>query len=137
MAAFIESVIVVGVEDDPAVDVAGGPAEGLDERGGRAQEAFLVRVQDGYQGDLGQVQALAQQVDADQGVEVPAPQLAQDLDPLQRLDVRMQVADAQALLVEVAGQVLGHLLGQGGDQGPLARCRPGLDLPPQVLDLAP
>src|SRR5215216_4933178 len=37
---------LVGVHDHLAVDVAGGPADGLDERGLRAQEALLVGVQD-------------------------------------------------------------------------------------------
>src|SRR3546814_20197941 len=31
----------VGVKDDAAVDIAGGAADGLDQRGLRAQEAFL------------------------------------------------------------------------------------------------
>src|SRR5262245_57735103 len=53
---------LVGVHDHLAVDVAGGPADGLDQGGLRAQEALLVGVQDGHQGHLGQVEALAQQV---------------------------------------------------------------------------
>src|SRR4030095_14306504 len=46
----------VGVEDDAAVDVAGGAAGGLDQRGLAAQEALLVGVEDGDQGDLRQVE---------------------------------------------------------------------------------
>ena len=46
------------------------------------------------QRDLGQVEALAQQVDADQHVVLAEPQLADDLDPLQRVDLRVQVAHA-------------------------------------------
>ena len=38
---------VVGVEDDLAVDVARGAADGLDQGGLGAQEAFLVGVEDG------------------------------------------------------------------------------------------
>jgi hypothetical protein len=78
---------LVRVEDDLALDVARGPARGLDQRGLGAQEALLVRVQDGHQRDLGQVQALAQQVDADQAVEVLAAQRAQDFHPLDGVDV--------------------------------------------------
>ena len=59
----------IGVHDDLAPDVAGGPADDLDERPGAAQEALLVRIEDGHQGDLGQVDALAQEVDADEDVE--------------------------------------------------------------------
>ena len=111
---------VVGVEDDLAVDVAGGAADGLDERGFGAQEAFLVGVEDGDQRAFGNVEALAQEVDADQHVEGAEAEVADDLDALQRLDVGMHVADAHAVLVEIFGQVLGHALGQHGDQRAVA-----------------
>ena len=58
----------------------------------RAQEALLVGVEDRDQRHLGQVEPFAQQVDADQHVELAAPQVAQDLDALERLDVGVQVA---------------------------------------------
>ena len=77
-------------------DVARGPADGLDQRGARAQEALLVGVEDRHQRHLGQVQALAQQVDADQHVELAQPQLAQQLDPAQRVDLGVQVAHPDA-----------------------------------------
>ena len=119
------------------VDVAGRPPEGLDEGGGRAQEAFLVGVEDGHQRDLGQVQAFAQEVDPDQRVEDALAQVAQDLDPVERLDLGVEIADAQPLFVVVAGQVLGHLLGQGRDQRPLvAAARARISISAEVLDLA-
>uniref|UniRef100_A0A0N5A6Y0 NAD-specific glutamate dehydrogenase n=1 Tax=Parastrongyloides trichosuri TaxID=131310 RepID=A0A0N5A6Y0_PARTI len=125
----------VGVEDDAAVDVARGAADGLDQGGLGAQEALLVRVEDGDQAALGDVEALAQQVDADQAVERAQAQVAQDLDPLQGVDVGVHVADAHPLLVHVFGQVLGHLLGQGGDQGAVTRAGGGLHLVDDVVDL--
>ena len=77
----------VGVHDDLAADVAGRPADHLDERPGAPQEALLVRVEDGDERDLGQVDALAQQVDADDDVVDAEPQVAQDRDPLERVDL--------------------------------------------------
>jgi hypothetical protein len=62
---------LVGVEDHPAVHVARGPSDGLDQGGGGAQIAGLVGVQDRYKSAFRDVQALAQQVDADQHVEDP------------------------------------------------------------------
>jgi hypothetical protein len=73
--------------------VARGAADGLDERARRAQEALLVGVEDGHQGHLGEVEALAQEVDAHEHVELPAAQVAQDLHALQRVDVGVEVAD--------------------------------------------
>ena len=49
----------VGVEDGAAFDVAGGSAHGLDEGALGAEEAFLVGVEDGDEGDFGQVEAFA------------------------------------------------------------------------------
>jgi hypothetical protein len=60
----------------------------------RTQEAFLVGIEDGHQRHLGNVQPFAQQVDADQHVEFAQAQVADDLDPLHGIDVRMQVAHA-------------------------------------------
>ncbi len=113
----------VGIHDDPAVDVARGAARRLNERAGRAQEPFLVGVENRDQRHFGQVEPLAQQVDADQHVEHAAPQVAQDLDALERVDVRVQVADLDAELLVVRRQVLGHPLGQRRDQHALARAR--------------
>ena len=77
----------VGVEDHAAVDVARGAADGLDQRGFRTQEAFLVGVEDRDQPAFGNVEPLAQQVDADQHVVDAQPEVADQLDALQRLDV--------------------------------------------------
>ena len=64
-----------------------------------AQVAFLVGVQDGDQADLGQVEALAQQVDADDDVVDAEAQVAQDLDALQRVDLGVEVVGADAHLL--------------------------------------
>ena len=114
----------VGIEDDPALDVARGAADRLDQRGLGAQEALLVGVEDRDQPAFGDVEALAQQVDADQHVVDAEPQVADQLDPLQRLDVRMHVADPQARLVQEFGQILGHPLGQRGDERAIALAAP-------------
>ena len=105
-------------------------------RGLGAQEAFLVGVEDGDQAALGDVEALAQQVDADQDVEGAEAQVADDLDALHGVDVGVHVADAQALLVHVFGEVLGHLLGEHGDQGAVAGLGDLADLVDDVVDLA-
>ena len=59
----------VGVEDHLGVDVAGRPADRLDQRRFAAQEPLLVRVEDGHERHFGQIEPFAQQVDADEHVE--------------------------------------------------------------------
>src|SRR5206468_133238 len=97
--------------------------------------ALLVGIEDGHQRYLRQVEALAQQVDADQHVELPAPQVADDVDALDRLDVGVDVAHADANLLQVVGEVLGHLLGEGGDQDALRDGDALADLLEQVVHL--
>ena len=62
------------------------------------RKSFLVGVEDGDQGAFRNVEAFAQQVDADQRVEGAEPQVADDLDALERVDVGVHVAHPDALL---------------------------------------
>ena len=101
-----------------------------------AQEALLVGVEDRDQRHLRQVEALAEQVDADEHVELPHPQLLEQLDAADRVDLGVQVAHPDAQLEQVVGEVLGHLLGQRRDQDALVLLGPELDLVHQVVDLA-
>jgi len=73
--------------------VAGGATDGLDERGRRPEEPLLVGVEDRHERDLGQVESLTQQVDPHQHVVLAAAQLAEELDPPQRVDLGVQVPD--------------------------------------------
>ena len=78
--AFVERFLhglggAVGVEDDLTGGVARGAADGLDQRTAAAQETFLVGVEHHHEGDFGQVEALAQQVDADEHVEAAEAQI--------------------------------------------------------------
>ena len=61
--------------------------DGLDERAVAAQKPFLIRIENRDERHLGQVESLAQQVDADEHVELAEPQAADDLDALDRVDV--------------------------------------------------
>ena len=84
---MIASVILVGVHQHAAVDVARRAADRLDQRRLAAQEAFLVGVEDRDERHLRQVEPLAEEVDADEHVVVAEPQLADDLDALERVDL--------------------------------------------------
>ena len=125
----------VGVEQHAPVLVAGRPPDDLHERTGGAQEALLVRVQDGHQRDLGQIEPLAQQVDTDQRIEPALAKLPQNLHALERVHVAVQVAHPHAVLLEVLGQVLGHPLGEGDHQRALPALGHGAHLSQQVVHL--
>ncbi len=80
---------LVGIKYDLGVDVAGGAADRLDQRGLASEEAFLVGVEDADHRDLGQVEPFAKQVDADQGVECPFAAFAEDGHPLDGVEFRV------------------------------------------------
>ena len=64
----------VGIEDGAPIHVPRRAAHGLDERAVGAKESLLVGVEDGDERDLRQIEPLAQEVDADQHVELPEAQ---------------------------------------------------------------
>src|SRR5438034_1107155 len=80
----------------------------LNQRAGGSQKSLLVSVEDRDERHLGQIQSLPQQVDTDQHVELAPAEIPENLDPLQRLDVRVQVPHPYAELLIVLRQVLGH-----------------------------
>src|SRR5919201_2690026 len=127
--------LLVRVHDHRPADVAGGAADRLYQRGLAAEEALLVRIDDRHERDLWQIEPLAQEVHTHEHVELAEPQFADDLDPLERVDLRVQVPDPEAVLHQVVGEVLGHLLGQGGDERALALLGASADLVHQVVDL--
>jgi len=69
MAFFHGFSDAVGIQDRLAVQVTRRPADGLDQAALGAQKALLVRVQNRHQRHLGDVDALAQQVDAHQHIK--------------------------------------------------------------------
>ena len=107
----------------------------VSERGLRPQEPLLVGVEDRHQRHFGQVQSLAQQIDAHEHVEFSEAQAAQDLDPLEGVDLAVQITDPHPELDEVVREVLGHLLGEGGDENALVLLGAYPDLLDQVIDL--
>ena len=120
----------IRVENCASFYVPRCPAHGLDQRPGRPQEPFLIRIENRYQRNLRQVQPLAQQIDADQHVEFALAQPGQQFYPLQRLDLRVHIAAAHAHFSVVAGQVFGHALGQRGHQHALVALCPVANLAP-------
>ena len=80
-----------------------------------AQEALLVGVEYRHQPHLGDVQTFAQQIHADEHVEKAVAQIFEYLHALQSVHVRVDVAVADSRAVEIFRKLLGHALGDGGD----------------------
>ena len=126
----------VRIQHDHAVLVSGGAADGLDERGLRAEKALLVRIEDGNQRYLGNIESLTQQVDADKHIVHAETQIAHQLLPLDGLNIVVHVAHLDACGFEVISQILGHFLGERGDQNPFSLGCASVDFTNEIVDLA-
>ena len=125
----------VRIQHDHAVLVSGGAADGLDERGFRPEKALLVRIENGNERHLRDVEALTQQVDADQHIVHTEAQVAHQLLPLDGLNVVVHIAHLDAGGFEVIGQILRHLLGERGNEHPFSLRRAGVYLADEIVDL--
>src|SRR5688572_26418568 len=72
----------IGVHDHASRLVACSAPDGLDQRSLGSEIALLVRVEDADQGDFGQVESLAEEVDTHHDVVHAEAQIAQDVYPL-------------------------------------------------------
>ena len=126
---------IVRVHDYVSVRITRGAADGLDQRGLGAEEALLVGVENDDQRDLGDIQALPEEVDADQHVEHVQSHISDDLRALQRVDIGVQVFDTDAGAGKIIGQILRHLLGQRRDKDLVAVLDGCADFSDQVVDL--
>ena len=125
----------VGIEDDFTRIVARRPANSLDEGLFGTQEPLLVGVENGYEGDLRHIEPLPQQIDADESGEFTQSQIPEYADPLERIDLRVQIPNAKTVLPEVVRQFLRHPFRQGRHQHTLALLSAKPYLLHEVVDL--
>ena len=125
----------VRIEDDLTLRIAGGTADGLNQGGFASEQTLLIRVQNGHQGDLGQIDALTEQIDAHQHVKHTGTQIPEQFHSLHGFHVVVDVFHTDAQLVQVFRQILRHFGGQSGDQHPLATGCALTDLARQIVDL--
>ena len=118
-----------------AFAVSGSSSDGLDERAGRTQKAFLVRVENGHQRHFGNVQTFSQQIDAHEHVKDAGAQIADDFYTLDRINVRMQVTNAHVVFAQILGEFFCHALGKRRHQNALARRSPFVDFGKHIVDL--
>lgn len=93
----------IGVQNDPPFCVARRPADRLHQRSLRPQKAFFVCVQDRDKSTLRNIQTFAQQVDADQHIKRTQPQIPDNFNTLQCVDIRVHVANLHAVFVQIFG----------------------------------
>ena len=117
----------VGVKNNLAVDVSRCASGSLNQTRGAAQITFLVRVENRHERDFGQIEPFAQQVDADEHVEITLAQSAEDFDALNRVNLAVQVPHVDPDVAQVIRQFLRRAFRESCDQDafllfdPLAR----------------
>ncbi len=116
--------------------MARGAARRLHQRGLGAEKAFFVRVQNGDERHLGQVEPFAKQVDANEAVEITLAQFAENIDAFERPNIGMEILHAQTNFFQIVGQIFGGHLGQGCHQRPLAALSAGANFFHHIVDLS-
>ncbi len=101
----------VCIENNTTLCIPGGTACRLHQTGFRTQEAFLVRVQNGHKGNLRNIQALPEQVDADQDIKYAHAKVTDNLHSFNGIYVMVHITHLYTLFFKESGQVLCHLLG--------------------------
>src|SRR3989338_852908 len=126
----------VGVEDDPPEHVARRAANRLNERGLTAQESLFVRVENRDKLHFRQIQALAQEVDADEYVKRSFPEIRERLYPVYGLHVAVDVARSYVALGKIGREVLSHFLRKYGDHRPSTALSHYLGFDYKIFNLA-
>ena len=125
----------IGIHYHKAVEVTGCAAGGLGKGASAPEEPFFIGIQNGHKGYGGDVQAFPQEVYADKYVKEAVLEILYDLYAFRRVYVRVDIPAADAGLLEVAVQFLGHALGERGYKHPLVPFGPYADLFHKVVHL--
>ena len=126
---------LIRIHHDVTLGISRGTSNGLNQRGPAPKEALLVRIQNRYQRNLRNVQALPQKVDPDQYVEHVQSHVPNDLRTLQRVNIGMQVLHANADLLQIVRKILRHALCQCRHENLVVLCHFPIDLAHQIINL--
>ena len=126
----------VGVHNDLALRVSCGAANGLNQAGFAAQKALFIRIEDGHQTHLRQIQPLPQQVDANQHVKFCKAQITNDFHSLHCTHIGVHIPHPNSCLGQINRQIFRHFLCECRNQHPLLPCRAGVDFSNQIVNLA-
>src|SRR5439155_92506 len=126
----------VGVKNHFAVNVPRGATGGLNQAGGAPQITLLVGVENRDERDFRQIESFAQQVNADEHIELALAQRAQNLDALNRVNFAVQVTHVDPDVAQIVGQLLGRAFGECRHQDALLLFDPFARCFDKVVDLA-
>ena len=127
---------LVGVENHLTADVSCGTSDRLNQCPSTAQEAFFICIEDRDECDLREVNPLSQEVDPNDHVKDTEAQVAQDFNPLERIDLTVEVAHPHARLLQIRGKLFCHALCEGCDDHALLTCDSFLNASHEVIDLS-
>lgn len=91
----------IRIHNHLALRVAGRAANRLDERRFGAQEPFLIRIEDGNERYLWDIEPFAQQVDANEHIKFALAQVADNFHALNGIDIVVHITHLDAGSLEV------------------------------------
>ncbi len=114
----------IRIHNHKRIHISRAPTDGLDQRTFTPQKALLVGIQNRNQTHFRQIQSISKQVDTNQHIKFPEPQIPQNLYSFNRLNIRMQIANSYIRIAQKFGQILRAPFRQSGNQNPFPYRRP-------------
>ena len=115
--------------------VSGGTAYRLYQRALRSQKTLFVCVQNGDQGNLGNIQPFAKQINSYQDVKRSQSQITQNFNSLYRVNVAVEVTNLHTVVAQIISELFGHPFRQRGDEHTLALFNPNTYFLQHIINL--
>ena len=106
----------IRVHDHMTLCISCSSTDRLDQRCLRTKESFLVCIENRNKCDLRNIQPFSQKVDSHKNIEHIHTHIADDLCPLQGIDIRMKVFHPDSKFSHIIRKILCHTLRQRCDQ---------------------
>ena len=124
------------IHDNMPLGISRCSANRLNQGRFRTQESLFIRIQNRHQRNLRDIQTLTKQVDADQHIEDIQTHIPDNLGAFQRVNIRMQIFDADSRIAHIVGQVFCHPLCQRRNKHLKPSIHLPVDLRNQIVDLS-
>lgn len=81
---------------------------------------MLIGIDDSDVGYFRQIQSFPEEIDSYDDFDLAQSQILEDLEPIERIDLAVEVGDLHSIGSEILGKLLARFLGQRGYESPLS-----------------
>ena len=126
----------IRIHDNMPLGISSSTTNGLNQRGFGTKEAFLIRIQNGHQRNLRNIQSLSKQVNAHQNIKLIQTHISDNGGSFQSINIGMEILNSYLCFLQILGEVLCHFFGKGCYQNLIALVGFLMDFGKQVVNLS-